>query len=165
VLSERQKAADYSASPESNRLLGELQRLFVIEKTFSRKEIAARMGLSVDCLDRWINGQREFPARLLSSLYRALGGYVRLWSCLLEDTNLTVMPRPRTKTRQPEAVMKDLLRQFGEVYRIFTKLMFEEPLTRGDILALEEEVNRAKAALDEALMIARIQQKEQERKQ
>jgi hypothetical protein len=43
--------------------------------------------------------------------------------------------------------------------------MFEEPLTRGDILALEEEVNKAKAALDEALLIARIQQKEQERKQ
>lgn len=160
----RQKAADYSASRNGNRLLAELQRVFLIKRQFSRKEVAARLGVSVDCLDRWVNGQRELPARLLPGLYTALGQYTRLWSCLLQETNLTIIARPETEaTRRPEALMRDLLVRFGEVYRIFAKLLSEKPLTRSDILELEEEVNQAKAALDEALLLARIKQKEAEK--
>ncbi|HJY84862.1 MAG TPA: hypothetical protein VKK81_27745 [Candidatus Binatia bacterium] len=156
-------AAENSASPY-DPVKDVLQRLILVDRKFERKAVASHpaLGVSEDTVSRWVNGQSPPPARALPGLYFALSRYIGVFSCLLQETNLIVIPRPQLVVRRaPGRIMEELLIRFGEVYRIFGKVLRDQPLTAEELLEMEEEVQKAKATLDEALEVTRQRRKEQ----
>lgn len=152
-----------SENSDGDPLYRLLQREFYVRGR-SLKEVALQIPWHYDQLRRCVNGKESFPARKLRGLYRAFGYDRRVYSCLLDDTGLMIVPRPHVPPRRgPQRIIEEWMRSFGILYRVFGKVARGETLTREDELMFEKEAADAKAAIDEALEIVRQRRKEVER--
>ena len=143
-------------------LAQELWRIFCADRTHSRKEVAARMGKSPDCLDLWINEKRDVPASEIANLYRAVDRDIRIFTALTRYTDLAIHRLPTGPFRTARQLLDSLIFHSGEIYKLWIKLLLGEKFTREDLAKLEEEIADQKASLDEALALARKKVSEQE---
>lgn len=151
--------------PQRPQPLAELQNLFIINRLFSRKEIAAKMGVSEDLLSLWINGQRDFPAKRLGDLYLALNRYAKIIALTLQSTDLTITQRvTRDVHRAPIHLLEDLLMSFADIHRVLGKLLRGDRLTPEDVQEFEAEAEKAKTAIDDLTQKVREQSQEEAQK-
>lgn len=136
--------------------LRELQKLFLVDKKFSRKEVAATMRWDEDALSRCINGQRSFPASKLPRLYLALGNYLPILKALFRDTDIILLRHAPTKRhRVVMAVLADLTLRFGAIYDGLARIQQGETLMEEELREIEQNAQRAKEILDEVINLVR----------
>lgn len=149
-------ATDYSARSLTDPVRDELQRVFLIDRRFERKAVAAHPALRVseDTLSDFINGKRATPSYRLPGLYHALGEYLGIFQCLLKRTDLVVVRLPTVGLRRPPLmILADLTTNFGELYELLGKMVRGEQLTAEEYRQLKEHAAELKTLTDELLNI------------
>jgi hypothetical protein len=150
-----QTSAEFRAHRESsNPPAEELRKIICVERRVSIKEIASHpaVQMSDDSVERWVNGSRDVPARKLPGLYYALSRYQGIWSCLLDYTDLIVVPKPLIVA--PHS-MPYLLASFSHsiavIYDIFSRVLRKERFSQEQLRRLREEGEKAKRDIDESV--------------
>lgn len=120
-------------------------REIVHRERIALKEIALHPAVDEDetVVCRWLNQSRDVPARKLPGLYYALKENMGIWSCLVEQNDLIVLPKPTVSViHSPMQVLGQLSLSHARIWSIFSKILRKDKITADDVRKLREEVAR-----------------------
>lgn len=146
----------------------EIRRIVNAER-YSLKDIALHPAVDEDesTVCRWLNQSRDLPARKLPGIYFALKHNLGVWSCLLEQCGLIVVPKPALIVgASPARLLGHLSLSQARILDIFVELQEKKEVTPDDVRKMREIAEQLKQQADRAVAWAEQRLKEQgEKKQ